>query len=378
MSTNDLPRDALIIGNASYEEGPLRNPVNDATDISTALKKMGFHTILLTDASRSEMRDAIRTFAKRLRKGGVGLFYYAGHGLQIKGINYLVPIGAKIEYEYEVEDEALRVDAVLRAMENAGNSMNMIFLDACRNNPFKKSFYSGSRGTDNIGLAQMNAPTGSLIVYATAPGSVASDGAGRNGVYTKNLLNFIQKPGVEVGRLLRRVRVGVKRDTDGLQIPWESSSLEGDFYFVLPSKESPKKETPKTDIVKHNPRVDTVAKTNPIVIMPPKEITPKETIPTIEILPTPEIQPEKTGISLEGEIPGFRFLREKEYQQAGTTNKIKEYLHLKTGLEFVLVPSGKLNMDAFHRKSKKREIKVSSFLMSKTEVTQEAWRKIFS
>ena len=178
------------------------------------------------------MRTAIRNFGKELRLGGVGLFYYAGHGMQVNGKNYLIPIGTDIGAEYEVQDEAVDAGQVLRSMENAGNTMNMVFLDACRNNPFARSFRS-----TNKGLAQMDAPSGSLIVYATAPGSVAADGSGRNGIFTKNLLSYLDTPD-EVGQMLRKVRVSVREETGGKQTPWESSSLEGNFYFMQGTKAS--------------------------------------------------------------------------------------------------------------------------------------------
>ena len=236
-------RIALVIGNGSYKSSPLRNPVNDAVDVASKLKRLGFDVTDGKDMTRKEMRSAIRAFGDNLKKGGVGLFYYAGHGMQVKGKNYLIPVGVDIQSEDEVEDEAIDAGLVMRKMERAGNTMNMVFLDACRDNPFARSFRTGSKG-----LAQMDAPSGSLIVYATAPGSVAADGKGRNGIFTKNLLLHLNTPGLEVGTMLRMVRVSVKKDTDGKQVPWESSSLEGEFYFVGTGDEivsTPQKEVPQ-------------------------------------------------------------------------------------------------------------------------------------
>ena len=220
-------RIALVIGNGSYKSSPLRNPVNDAVDVASKLKRLGFDVTDGKDMTRKEMRSAIRVFGDNLKKGGVGLFYYAGHGMQVKGKNYLIPVGVDIQSEEEVEFEAIDAGLVMRKMERAGNTMNMVFLDACRDNPFARSFRTGSRG-----LAQMDAPSGSLIVYSTAPGSIAADGKGRNGIFTKNLLLHLSTPGLEVGTMLRMVRVSVEKDTDGKQVPWESSSLKGSFYFV--------------------------------------------------------------------------------------------------------------------------------------------------
>jgi len=221
-------RIALVIGNGNYKSSPLRNTVNDASDISSRLTSMGFAVSKGTNMSRKDMYNAIRAFGNDLKKGGVGLFYYSGHGMQVKGKNYLIPVGVNIQSEDEVEFEAIDAGMVMRKMESAGNTMNMVFLDACRDNPFARSFRTSSQG-----LAQMDAPSGSLIVYATAPGSVASDGKGRNGIFTKNLLLHLSTPGLEVGKMLRMVRVSVKKDTGGKQVPWESSSLEGEFYFVV-------------------------------------------------------------------------------------------------------------------------------------------------
>jgi uncharacterized caspase-like protein len=220
-------RIALVIGNGGYKSSPLKNPVNDAIDVSIRLESLDFDVSKGTNMTRKEMRKVIRQFGDDLKGGGVGLFYYSGHGMQVNGKNYLIPVDADIQSEDEVEDDSIDAGLVLRKMESAGNSMNMVFLDACRHNPFARSFRTVSSG-----LAQMDAPSGSLIVYATAPGSVAADGKGRNGIFTKNLLHYINTPGLEVGYLLRKVRVSVEDDTKGKQVPWESSSLKGNFYFA--------------------------------------------------------------------------------------------------------------------------------------------------
>ena len=226
-------RIALVIGNSAYKSSPLRNPVNDATDMAEKLRRLGFQVSLGRDWSRKEMRTAVRIFGDDLKRGGIGLFYYAGHGMQAEGKNYLIPVGSDIAREDEIQDEAIDAGSVLRKMESAGNTMNMVFLDACRNNPFARSFRS-----TNKGLAQMDAPSGSLIVYATAPGSVAADGSGRNGIFTKNLLAYLEIPGLPVNQILMNVRKDVRLETDGKQVPWESSSLEGNFYFMPDGKAS--------------------------------------------------------------------------------------------------------------------------------------------
>ena len=218
---------ALVIGNSAYKNAPVKNPVNDATDMASALMKLGFKVTLKTDADQKTMEKAIRSFGKKLRKGGIGLFYYAGHGLQIKGRNYLIPIGAEIESEADVKYGSVDAGLILGKMEDAGNNLNIIILDACRNNPFARTFRSAGQG-----LAKMDAPTGSILAYATAPGSVAADGRGRNGLYTAKLLKHMIVPGLEIGRLFREVRKDVVKASGKMQTPWESSSLMGDFYFT--------------------------------------------------------------------------------------------------------------------------------------------------
>ena len=220
-------RTALVIGNAAYTEGPLANPVNDATDMAGALKKMDFTVTLLRDADLRRMREAIETFRTQLRPGVVGLFYFAGHGLQVKGENYLVPIGARIAREQDVEFETVHVGRILGAMEDAANDINIIILDACRNTPFARSVRAFQRG-----LAVTQAVTGSLIAYATAPGSVAADGSDRNGVYTSHLLRNMRMPNVPIEQVFKNVRIGVMQETSSKQTPWETSSLTGSFMFT--------------------------------------------------------------------------------------------------------------------------------------------------
>jgi uncharacterized caspase-like protein len=220
------PRVALVIGNSAYASSPLRNPVNDARAIAKSLKEMGFEVTLKENATQSAMRQAIRSFGDQLARGGVGLFYFAGHGMQVKGRNFLIPTNADIDAEDEIEDQAVDGNLVLAKMESARNRLNIMILDACRNNPFARKFRSAASG-----LAQMDAPSGTLIAFATAPGSVASDGTGSNGLYTEHLLKHMATPGLPVEQLFKRVRIDVTRDTKDKQIPWESSSLKGDFFF---------------------------------------------------------------------------------------------------------------------------------------------------
>lgn len=219
-------RTALVIGNSRYLDAPLRNPANDAADMATALKKLGFSVTLAIDADQRTMKEAIRLFGQSLQRSDVGLFYFAGHGIQYDGCNYLIPVKAQVGSEADVGYEAVDAGRVLAQMERAGNPLNIIILDACRNNPFARSFRSSTRG-----LAKMDAPVGSILAYATAPGSIAVDGSGRNGLYTGYLLEYMAVPDLEIGRLFREVRKAVVRASGKKQIPWKSSSLMGDFYF---------------------------------------------------------------------------------------------------------------------------------------------------
>lgn len=219
-------RVALVIGNADYPTAPLRNPVNDARAMAQALRDLGFEVFSLENADKQRMEQAIVRFAGRLTKDTSGLFYYAGHGVQVNGRNYLVPVDAKIESEREMRIETVGVHLVLDELNYADNRINIVILDACRNNPFERRMRGGTRG-----LAAIDAARGTLIAYATSPGSVALDGDGTNGLYTEELLRALREPGLEVEEVFKRVRVGVALRTNQQQIPWESSSLIGSFVF---------------------------------------------------------------------------------------------------------------------------------------------------
>jgi len=220
---------ALVIGNSNYKSAPLKNPRNDAHAMAEALRKLNFEVIEVLDGDKKTMKQALRNFSDQLEEyKGVGLFYYAGHGIQVKGDNYLVPVNHDIKEEYDVPDEAINVNTVLAYMESSGTRMNIVILDACRDNPF----FTRSTRSSTRGLAQIYAQgSGSIIAFATAPGSVAQDGSGDNGLYTQELLKAIQTPGLEIGMVFRKVLTSVKKLSGGKQIPWTNSSIEGEFYF---------------------------------------------------------------------------------------------------------------------------------------------------
>jgi hypothetical protein len=223
-------RVALVVGNANYKIRPLKNPRNDADDISRSLRSSGFEVIDLRDASLQQMRNGVRQFGDRLINNDVGLVYYSGHGVEVKGRNYFIPVNADIMREDEIADQGLDVALILEKMNTAGKGVNILIVDACRDDPFGRSFRSSSRG-----LAQMDAPRGTIIAYATSPGKVASDGdpRERNSPYTKNLVKAMQQPNKPIEQVFKEVRRAVQEETKNQQTPWENTSLSGDFYFKV-------------------------------------------------------------------------------------------------------------------------------------------------
>ena len=222
-------RIALVIGNSDYENAPLKNPVNDAALMTSTLKGVGFDVMTHVNLDRRDMKRAFLAFQRRIKEAGsdtVSLVYYSGHGAQVKGENYLIPVGALIADENDVDIEGVRASSLLNTLDDANAALNIVILDACRNNPFQSSSRSAQRG-----LAKMDAPTGTLLAYSTAPGQVAEDGSGSNSAYTKALSLAIRAPGAKVEEVFKRVRIEVMTRTLDQQVPWESSSLTGDFYF---------------------------------------------------------------------------------------------------------------------------------------------------
>jgi uncharacterized caspase-like protein len=217
-------RTALVIGNSAYRENALKNPVNDARAMATTLRDLGFTVLLHENASKKTMETAVIEFGRKLAEGGVGFFYYAGHGLQVRGRNYLVPVDAEIDNEAVTRVAAVDVELLLEQMAEARNRVNIVILDACRNNPFERKLRGGSRG-----LAAVDAARGTLVAYATSPGATAADGDGTNGLYTEELLQALRVPGLKVEEVFKRVRVNVTERSKGTQTPWESSSLTGDL-----------------------------------------------------------------------------------------------------------------------------------------------------
>ncbi len=223
---NTSKRVALVIGNGSYQIGALANPANDAKAMAQSLRDSGFEVMQYTNVNKRDFEESLRAFGSKIPRGGVALFYFAGHGVQVKGVNFLLPIGAKVEKEGDVEFEAVDAGRIMNELESAGSRLNIVILDACRNNPFAQRVRSLSRG-----LAVMSAPSGTVVAYATGPGEVASDGDGNNGLYTQELLKNMREPNLKIEEMLKRTRITVKEKTNGQQVPWENTSLDGDFYF---------------------------------------------------------------------------------------------------------------------------------------------------
>ena len=311
-------RIAFVLGNADYKNSPLHNSVNDARDISNMLKKLGFEVIFRENANQKNIERVIRKFEKKLKKGGVGLFYYAGHGVQVNGINYLIPIDAEIYQETDIKYEAVHVGRVLDAMHNAENRLNIVVLDACRDNPFARSFRSV-----NQGLARMDAPTGTIIAYSTSPGSVASDGSGRNSVYTKYFLRYVAVPDLSVENIFKKVRIEVIKNTFNKQVPWESSSLTGDFFFSV------KKKLPKKQINK-----------------PKNKLVPSENSKYssfLDVQPEVEESTKNSGINYDSIIQNREKLKTKwDKRQVKMEDTFAKYMEYDKS--FMLIPEEKSNV----------------------------------
>jgi hypothetical protein len=225
-ATSSIKKLALVIGNSNYEyANKLINTSNDAKAMATTLRSLGFEVISVTDGDYEKMKNSIYAFGEAITDVDVSLFYYAGHGLEVDGTNYLVPVDAKVESALEVRLKAVPLTAIIRTMEFANDEgLNMIILDACRNNPFP----TGKRG--GTGLARVAAPSGTLIAYATDPGATASDGDGKNGLYTGELVKQLNIP-QRIEDIFMNTRIQVEKISEGKQRPWEEARLKGIFYL---------------------------------------------------------------------------------------------------------------------------------------------------
>lgn len=232
-------RVALVIGNAAYKVSPLKNPVNDAQAVSTSLKDLGFEVTLRENTTLRELIESMRQFAVRAQEAHVRLVFYAGHSLQAKGRNYLLPVDTEVQTEDDLPAKSGDVSQLVERLGQHKQGINIVILDACRNNPFSGGTVALPdgrrltwRGAAPAGLARMDAPIGTFIAFSTAPGNIALDNPnGKHSFYTKHLLANMQSPGMPIEQMFKAVRVGVAQDTSRAQVPWESSSLIGDFCF---------------------------------------------------------------------------------------------------------------------------------------------------
>jgi hypothetical protein len=235
---------ALVIGNSAYQTvSPLPNPVNDAKAMADFLTKAGFDVTPASDLTQADMRTTVGAFAAKVARAGsdtVALVYYAGHGVQIDGENFLVPVDIRIGRESDVPLQAFRLADLMNTLSSVPSRMRIVMLDACRNNPFSEINKTAGRG-----LAIVDAPPGSIVSYSTSPGAEAEDGTGENSPYTSALLKVAAEPGLPIEQAFKRARLSVNQATSGRQTPWESSSLRGDFtFFSGAGAAPPPKPTP--------------------------------------------------------------------------------------------------------------------------------------
>ncbi len=373
---------ALIIGNGDYKSvSRLNNAVKDSRDMSKALQEVGFEVMGGENLSADAMKQSILAFGEKLReKKGVGVFYYAGHGVQFNGRNYLIPVEANDLREQTIEFEAVDVNRVLAEMDAAENGLNLVILDACRNNPFTRSW----RGSKQEGLASINAPSGTLIAYATSPGEVASDGKGENGLYTAALLKWMKEPDLKVEEMFKKVRVEVVRDSQNKQIPWESSSLQGDFYF--------------------NPERIKLAITD--ALKPGSPVKSKDGF-KVEVNTVLVEKPKYKGklLSFAFETPYLKDEGSSLLMQKKEVNYFVEKLEKNVDLDMIEILGGTFSMgstpeearkawqnaqeelkarksssvypfDQFEAETPVRKVTIKPFFMSKYEITQAQWRAI--
>jgi uncharacterized caspase-like protein len=222
---------ALVLGNASYETRPLKNPINDAKDVAQFLRSVGFSVVEVLNADTKGMEGAIQKFVGDLEKDDVGLLYYSGHGIEFRGRNYLLPVNANIQIEEDIPRQGFDANTVLEKAGHRNAGAIIFVIDACRNAPVYSKFR-----TAKVGLDAMSAPRGSIVAFSAGPGQLAGDGNGRNSPYTLALLKAAQVPNRRIEDVLKETSKAVGEESDGRQVPWYTSSLIGDFYFSADPK----------------------------------------------------------------------------------------------------------------------------------------------
>jgi uncharacterized caspase-like protein len=232
-------RIALVIGNGAYRSAPLKNPVNDASAMAERLTQLGFTVMLHENTTFTQLIEAMREFSVKAASNAVRLVFYAGHGIQSKGRNYLVPVDAEVQSEDEISTKSADIGELVDRLGTIKHGINIVILDACRVNPFSSGVIVGPdgrrirfRGATTPGLAPLDAPVGTLVAFSTAPNGIALDGANeKHSIYAKHLLANLNTPGIAIEQLFKKVRIGVAEETQRVQVPWESSSLTADFCF---------------------------------------------------------------------------------------------------------------------------------------------------
>ncbi|MCK5663844.1 MAG: SUMF1/EgtB/PvdO family nonheme iron enzyme [Thiotrichaceae bacterium] len=346
-------RVALIIGNADYKVAPLNNPTNDAMDMANTLKQLGFKVIHLNNASWEEMDKGLEEFSQELGPDTVGLFFFSGHGVQFEGNNYLLPTDLEKLTARHVKHRSMTATYVLTAMKEAKNTMNIIILDACRDNPFK----GGTKGLTK-GLARLDlVPKGTLIAYATSPGDVAADGMGRNSPYTKHILKFIRQPALPIELMFKRVRNSVMAETSGEQTPWETNSLIGNDFYFAGEDEGKKEPLP----IKSNIEIERLKKENARLINLSQLAVKKVETLRKELQKNTEKQAKPIS---DKQIKGFR-------------DKLKNG---GVGPEMVWIPAGHFQMGDQQDKGGSDElpvhlVSITRFAMGRYEVTFEEYDK---
>jgi len=380
---------ALVIGNAAYTDSPLKNPVNDARDMAAKLSSLGFRVDKVENLKRNQIGRTLSGFASRVQAGDEVVVFYAGHGLQVKGVNYLPAVDAEIQTEEDVPLNSMSLNVLMDRLEEAKAGVKLVFLDACRNNPFARSFRGGSRGLARV----EGAPSGTLILFATRPGSVAADGDGRNGLYTSQLLKFIGTPGLSVESLHKRVAVAVDEASRGAQEPWVEGSLKGEFYFGASA--APVSSVPA-------PALPTLA-TPPVPALAVSGGRPNEEQQVWEVaqrLNTPGAYQAYLA-----QYPKGRYARVARVMVEGlpavvapasapAVPRSAEPLNLSVGqterecvqelcFEMAAIPAGQFQMgipstdqDRDSNESPERKVSVRAFWLGKTEVTRALWKAV--
>ncbi len=381
---------ALVVGNEQYNKGPLSNAVNDATDLATTLQRVGFTVTPLFNATRRQMQEAIDALRRDLRPEDVGLFYFAGHGMQVKGENYLIPVDARLESEADVPYDTVPAGLVVDKMAEAGNTLNLVILDACRNNPYTRQW----RSAGQQGLASMQASIRGdkemLIAYSTAPGDLAADGRDGNSPYTKHLVEHLQTPGLPVEEVFKRVRAAVVQETAGKQRPWESVSLTGDFRFV----DAAASALPVSDSTEQRRLAEQVQRLNAQVQQLSAQIQ-RPLGEQAEGARTPEIVPKRPPLpalpsSEDGGPPGLEPTGPTPpLETPGTHQKVAALVappvappvafpmwRNSLDMEFVLLPEGDVQMGTHDGKPGQTVRLSRPFYLGKYEVTQAQWQAV--